>query len=329
MNFLKSDDVPPVYDPLAIPYNYKYNGKELQETGMYDYGARFYMPDIGRWGMIDALSEKAPSWTPYRYAFDNPIKYLDPNGLYEEDGHFWTVYLMATLMGRKDAYSFAYYAEAPDLIMGQNGERLATVGFMGLPTNQAIQRGTHALTGGSSTHARTVAQNMLYAATSYEEIGTALHYFGDSYAHSMIGNESQMYPTGEGHLWDGHDPDKIAERPGLYLEYANSLAGNLNNKFGGNKIDMFTFDYVANSGGTTAQNSAVLETEVRIQEGAKTFSVAGNQVGTINNYLKARNSHYNSQTKANVVQTDVDVYKRNKKGEWEKTTENRTFVAFQ
>ena len=32
-------------------YQYKYNGKELQETGMYDYGARFYMPDLGRWAL--------------------------------------------------------------------------------------------------------------------------------------------------------------------------------------------------------------------------------------------------------------------------------------
>ncbi|WP_223605625.1 RHS repeat domain-containing protein [Chryseobacterium sp. OSA05B] len=34
--------------PGNSAYNYKYNGKELQETGMYDYGARMYMPDIGR-----------------------------------------------------------------------------------------------------------------------------------------------------------------------------------------------------------------------------------------------------------------------------------------
>nr|WP_312300652.1 RHS repeat-associated core domain-containing protein [Chryseobacterium sp.] len=39
--------------PSNPNYNYKYNGKELQETGMYDYGARFYMPDLGRWGVVD------------------------------------------------------------------------------------------------------------------------------------------------------------------------------------------------------------------------------------------------------------------------------------
>jgi RHS repeat-associated protein len=63
--------------------NYKYNGKELQETGMYDFGARMYMPDIGRWGVVDLLADLAPSLTPYRYGFNNPISFTDPFGLFE------------------------------------------------------------------------------------------------------------------------------------------------------------------------------------------------------------------------------------------------------
>nr|WP_241330565.1 RHS repeat-associated core domain-containing protein [Chryseobacterium arthrosphaerae] len=63
-----------------IAYSYKYNGKELQETGMYDYGARMYMPDIGRWGVIDNKAEKYFPFSGYNYAINNPIKYLDPDG---------------------------------------------------------------------------------------------------------------------------------------------------------------------------------------------------------------------------------------------------------
>ena len=65
---------------------YKFNGKELdEETGFYYYGARYYNPKFSIWLSVDPLAEKAPNWTPYRYCFNNPIRYTDPTGLWEGD----------------------------------------------------------------------------------------------------------------------------------------------------------------------------------------------------------------------------------------------------
>jgi RHS repeat-associated protein len=84
MSFLKPT-VRTVYDPMAIPYNYKYSSQELQETGFYDFGFRQYMPDIGRWMTIDPLAEQYRRWSPFNYAMNNPMRFIDPDGRGTED----------------------------------------------------------------------------------------------------------------------------------------------------------------------------------------------------------------------------------------------------
>jgi RHS repeat-associated protein len=68
---------------VGVENKFQYNGKEKQDQEkMYDYGARFYDPVIGRWNVVDALSDHPNqiNKSPYAYTWNNPINLKDPDG---------------------------------------------------------------------------------------------------------------------------------------------------------------------------------------------------------------------------------------------------------
>ena len=83
---------------VGVNYRYGFNGKEKDPEGMggggstYDYGFRIYNPALAKFLSVDPLSDKYPWYTPYQFAGNMPIQFIDIDGLEPGPGATFSYY---------------------------------------------------------------------------------------------------------------------------------------------------------------------------------------------------------------------------------------------
>jgi RHS repeat-associated protein len=76
---------------------FKYNAKELEDDHnlyWYHYGARYYDPQLGKWHSVDPVDEYH---SPYVYVGNNPVNFIDPDGMGTDVGDAWAENMMTQL----------------------------------------------------------------------------------------------------------------------------------------------------------------------------------------------------------------------------------------
>jgi RHS repeat-associated protein len=160
--------------------------------------ARYYIPEFARFASVDTVGgdpSSSQSWNRYSYTRGNPLRAVDPTGLYEEDVHRSLTAVLALAVGfdPKAAREISAVNQAVD-------DNPTTNAFSG---GLAARRGYH-----FTSQAR---RDELWAAfessKTVEALGVFVHAEQDGFAHAGFG-------PSRGHVARGHVPDKTANDPG-------------------------------------------------------------------------------------------------------------------
>jgi RHS repeat-associated protein len=70
-------------DQITCPDASGFTGHFLESEGnlgLYHAQARLYDPEVPRFYGVDAMRGDMPGWNPYHYTFNNPVRFVDPDG---------------------------------------------------------------------------------------------------------------------------------------------------------------------------------------------------------------------------------------------------------
>ena len=153
---------------------------------MYDYGARNYDPALGRWMNVDPLAEKAPNWTPYRFCFNNPVRYTDPDGQWEWD-------TTGNLISQKgdNSYSMAKFLGTNQgnamQILNRGGVTANANGVLNLKAGQSFAKNN--LWVGSKSGSGSVVNNSKEATAHYYNGNGTSADVGDQSTSQLLGSD--------------------------------------------------------------------------------------------------------------------------------------------
>jgi len=172
------------------------------ETGLDYFGARYYASTQGRFTGVDVAGpdlRNPQTLNRYQYCLNNPLRHIDPNGLYEEDVHQDLTYALALAAGF-NTNSAATIAAADQ----RTDDNPATTPMGMTPWGDDVEK--RSLYHFTTIERRDDMWQTFKGSGSLQDLGTYEHAEQDSFSHAGFGPRL-------GHLMAGHAPDKTYNAP--------------------------------------------------------------------------------------------------------------------
>ena len=198
----------------STQYRYGFNGKEKDQNGEwgsqthYDYGFRIYNPAIGKFLSVDPLTASYPWYTPYQFAGNKPIKFIDLDGLEEapdKESYTWYEYLIikyietTAVIGSKQTGipNDSQDAIAHNMGFGQQELLLAATDFVSLlPGQEFLPSKSRSTSKSRSATVKQSAKNLDVVASRHNVPGAEIRRKATSIKHAPTAGKSPMNPKG-------------------------------------------------------------------------------------------------------------------------------------